>query len=64
MIVGRRTFVYVGDTVVPSALGRRNDFKVGIVFEIEMPDAYWIICDGNDDKLICVSRGQIDVVEN
>jgi hypothetical protein len=58
-----KSIVEIGDMVVPSKLGRRVDFKVGEIFEIELPDTIWIIADCNEDKLICVSAGQIDVIE-
>jgi hypothetical protein len=55
----KKTFASIGDTVRPL---KRGDFITGEIFEIELPDTYWIIADNNDDKLICLFRGEFEII--
>lgn len=55
----KKTFVSIGDTVRPL---KRGDFITGEIFEIELPDTYWIIADNNDDKLICLFRDEFEII--
>ena len=60
MIKMNKTIAEIGDKVI---FRKQFIYKTGVIFEIELPDNIWIVCDNDENLLFCFSLGDFMISE-